>query len=301
MSDHDLLWKSLLGAFLPEFLEFVVPSVLDTHKAHQASFLEQEAIADPPKGRISRLDVIARVPPIDPARESSRLLMIHVEIERDYRVKTAWRMWRYYRQLRLKYEDPVLPIVLFLRGGPRGVERITLREHGAGFEVSAFTFWALGLSKIEARDHLEKNALAPALASCMGSKVWSHAERKLRCLERIFDLDVDEARRLMLFDAVETYVTLKVKQKMSYAEMVEKSARRKEIEVMELTWSGRLQYNARLEGLEKGRLEGIRLVLKSLLRQRFGSVPPDSLKRLDSIDDSAVLERIGARILEAES
>ncbi|MEM6794281.1 MAG: hypothetical protein AAF725_09880, partial [Acidobacteriota bacterium] len=47
--------------------------------------------------------------------------------------------------------------------------------------------------------------------------------------------------------------------------------------------------------------EGIRLVLKSLLRQRFGSVPPDSLKRLDSIDDSAVLERIGARILEAES
>ncbi|MEM6796207.1 MAG: hypothetical protein AAF725_19695 [Acidobacteriota bacterium] len=204
--------------------------------------------------------------------------------------------------LRLKYEEPVLPVVLYLRGGGiPGLTKRSAQESLLGVEISSFTYWAFGLSEAEAADYLGRNALAPAPASCMDSEVLGPAELKLRCLEAILDLQVDDGRKFLLVNAVETYIELKGDENMNYSELVSKSQRTQEIEDMELTWAGRLQKEAEEKGQASGRAEGFRSLLELQIDERFGPLDEVSRSRLQAIDDLEKLRALGRKLLSARS
>ena len=150
--------------------------------------------------------------------------------------------------------------------------------------------------------------LAAALAALMRSKVWSPAEHKLRCLTAIASADVDEERRFLLVNLVETYLRLTGREAEEYAELVARQGN-EEVRDMELTWAGRIQQKgyelgeqAGLErGREQGRVQGARQVALDLLEKRFGSLSTKTVRKVEAIEDLEDLLRLSERLLQARS
>ncbi|MEM9596510.1 MAG: hypothetical protein AAGD06_19740, partial [Acidobacteriota bacterium] len=167
MPRHDPIWKSLIQTFLGDFVHLVAPEVAAGLDFEKARFLDKESFTDPPDRERSELDLVAEVPE---RSGEAKLLLIHVEVEGRYQRAMARRMWRYYLHLKLRYPDvPVLPVVLYLRGGPRGVELVEVRERvWNGPETSVFRFVAFGVSRCEAAEYLSRpEPMSWALASLM--------------------------------------------------------------------------------------------------------------------------------------
>jgi hypothetical protein len=198
--------------------------------------------------------------------------------------------------LKLKFGLPVVPIVLFLRGGPPGLDRREFVDRVLGVEVNRFTYWAFGLSSVYAEDHLDRSPLAPALAACMRSK-WPAYELKYRCLAAVAGSPVDDARRFLLVNAVETYLDLAGEDAVHYAEFVARQPLGQEIKKMELTWADRIEkkgvrrgMKAGLErgiekGIARGKADGTRNTLEVLLVERFGMSTTEARRRLAAFDD----------------
>ncbi|MEM1181655.1 MAG: DUF4351 domain-containing protein [Acidobacteriota bacterium] len=310
MHRHDTLWKGLLQAFFPDFLAAVVPEVSVHLDAESRTFLEQEAFTDLHKGRKALLDLLAEVPSRDGPK---RVVLVHVEVERRFGGAMDERMWRYYAHLTLKYGLPIVPIVLFLRGGRGGVTRRTVHHRVAGTEVCRLSYWSLGLAGSKVDELLRHGPLGVALASCVRRDLPRPTQR-LRCMEALASCDVDPAQEELLIDAIQTYMPLSAQQKINYEQQVVRSPKRAEVSKMEeLTWAGKLEQKYRKighrQGLEAGHRQGLeagrrdvgqRLLLK-ILATRFGSVPADLEVRIRGLDDIASLESVSERALTASS
>ncbi|MEM8993880.1 MAG: hypothetical protein AAGF23_03700 [Acidobacteriota bacterium] len=305
MYRHDTLWKGLLQAFFPDFLGVVVPDLAAELRSEDSVFLEQEAVADLPEGRKALLDLVAEVPA---RRGSRRVILVHVEVERLYREAMDNRMWRYFAHLSLKHPHPVLPIVLFLRGGPGGVSRRHVKHELGRWVVNDFAYWSLGLSRARVHELLRHGPLGVALASCVRRDL-PKVEQKLLCIESLLDAAVDPARHHLLMTAIQTYLKLNEDEKMKYAESVEESNKSREIQSSELTWAGHLEQEHRLkyteigrrQGIENGRRDATRRLLFKVIANRFGAAPPAFAERLERLEDADVLEALVDRALVASS
>jgi hypothetical protein len=204
LTSHDQLSKSLIKTFFAEFLGLIEPGSAPRLRTGEATFLDKEDFTDWPAGDRREMDLVARLPV-----EGQELpLLVHVEIETDFRTGMDHRLWQYYMQLHLRHELPVLPILVNLRGGRPGVHRGTLREVFDGLVTSVF-HWVLGLSGCHAEEWLARpEPIAWAFAALMRPGNWSRAELKLACLRRIATSDVVGLRKRILVDWVETYVQL---------------------------------------------------------------------------------------------
>ncbi|MEO1084216.1 MAG: DUF4351 domain-containing protein [Acidobacteriota bacterium] len=307
---HDALWKSLLQAFFPDFLGAVAPDVADQLILEERTFLEQEAFVDLPDGHKALLDLLARVPAY---RGPERVVLVHVEVEMTFRRAMDRRMWRYFAHLSLKYDEPILPIVLFLRGGDGGATRRHVRRRFGSTQINHFSYWSLGLSRARVDDLLRHGPLGVALASCVRRDL-PPDELKLRCLEALLESAANDAESQLLLDAVNTYIKMNKDQEINYVNRVKASPHRKEIRAMELTWAGQLEQKlekklekkyreiGRREGLELGKKQGVELgkkqgvelgkkqgvelarsVFLKILAQRFGELPLSLLDRVDAV------------------
>ncbi|MEO1084220.1 MAG: hypothetical protein AAFY88_08255, partial [Acidobacteriota bacterium] len=206
MQKHDALWKELLRAFFPEFLELVLPQVAATLDCTARRFLEQESFTDHKDDRHVRMDVVAEVPTLG---RIPQLIIIHIEVEREFGSTMDRRSFRYFAHLKLKLDRPMVPIVLFLRGGPAGIEHRQFREVVGGFLVHEFNYCAVGLSRARLEDFVSSSPLGPALASCTRGDDLPPHERKSRCIEAVLETEVNPAQQMLLLNAIETYLELK--------------------------------------------------------------------------------------------
>lgn len=315
MHHHDALWKGLLQTFFTDFLELAVPDIAARLLTAERQFLEQEAFTDLPEGHQALLDLVAEVPARDGPDE---LVLIHVEVERDFGSAMDRRMWRYFAHLSLKYERPIVPIVLFLRGGQPGITRRPVEHRVGEALVNRFTYWSCGLSAWEARFLLARPPLGVALAACARGDRLPRYEQKYLCMKSILEncRQVNEAEKQLLITAIETYLALNEEQEMKYAERVSESAYRVEMKEMELTWAGKLHergvLEGRKEGVELGRKQGVELgrkqgielgrrLLVSLLGQRFGALPKSLIRLIDGLEDPAAIEAASQQALRAAS
>ena len=220
MYSHDALWKGLLQVYFQDFLELVVPDIAGTLKLEEREFLEKESFIDLPKGRKALVDLLARVPSIE---DRAKLVLVHVEVERAFAEAMDRRMPRYYFHLRLKHDDPIVPIVLFLRGGEAGITRRHVEHRVGGHVVYRFSYWAIGLSAWQAEPLLERGALGVALASCTRGDRLPEDQLKLICMEALLDTRIktklDGAQEQLLLTAIETYLPLNEDQFQAHAAM----------------------------------------------------------------------------------
>lgn len=299
---HDQLLKTLLLTFFSDLLELVDPELAHEVDPQSLESLDKELFTDLPTGRRREVDLLVRA---RLRRGDPRLILVHVEVERQFRSRHIARMPQYYFQLRGRFpNEPIFPIAVYLRGGPPGHQVLTWSETVVGFEVLRFNYHALGLSQDLAEHHLERmNPLGWALASLMGSQRYRPSQLKLECLRRIARGGFDEARTFLLANIVETYLKLTGAEAQRFNKALSEVAN-EEVKAMQHTWEEKHYYRGREEGIARGREEGVargtRRSLIQLLEHRFG-VAESVRQRLQAIDDPETLERLVARALTAKS
>jgi len=297
---HDQLFKELLQAFFADFVRIVLPDVADELWLEQPRFLDKERFTDTTEGEHRFLDLVAEVPTLEGDDE---LLLVHVEVEAQARGRDAMghRMWRYAMQLWLRDQKRVVPIVLYLRGGEPNITKVTVEHRFAGHQLASFTHWAFGLSRSQAAEYLDRpEALAAALAALMDPADLSLPEHRIECLRRVGRAGVDDARRFLLMNIVETYVQLDEPALEEYHRLLAAEPN-EEVRAMEMTWADTLKAEGEAKGMEKGRVEGMRTLVADLLERRFGPPSEETKSRLGAIDSADELTRLFQRALEAES
>jgi hypothetical protein len=320
LTSHDQLSKSLLKTFFADFLCLTAPEHVPRLRPGDATFLDKEDFTDWPVGDRREMDLVAEVP-VD---QQDRPLLVHVEIETEYRAGIDHRLWLYYMQLRLRHGLPVLPILVSLRGGPPGLQVAVLRE-GFGEQVTAaFSYRVLGLSGCQAQEWLPRpEPLAWAFAALMRPGGWSRAELKLECLRRIARSDVTGLRKQILGDWVETYVQLTEQDALELQRLLDLEGN-EEIKAMELTWLGKAEARGMEKGLEKGLEKGIekglekglaqgteiatrqavermRRVVCQLMGQRFGKIPPKVRQKIETTEGLEPLAALAEKVLVVSS
>lgn len=298
MTSHDQLAKDLFRTFFADFLRLAAPEVADRLRLAEADFLDKQSFTDWPAGDRREMDLLAKVPRIEPD-EAGESVLIHIEIESEARSGMGDRVWHYYMQLRLRHGLPVAPILVNLKGGRPGIHRKVLEE-GFEPETARFRYRVLGLSGSRAEEYLARpEPLAWALAALMRPGSWSRAELKIECLRRIATADVSANGRWMLGNWVETYLQLGQRDLAEYERLRDLTANR-EVKGMEMTWAEQMELQGVEKGIQQG-LEALHRVVLRLLSQRFGAVPETVQRKVEAIDSMDSLSNLAARVLEVES
>ena len=151
------------------------------------------------------------------------------------------RTFNYYTALRLSYHLPIFPIVLYLEKQGQGIWREMHREGVIGRQFVHFDYEAIGLSGLDAAEYLATgNLLAFALAAQMKRGDWSRVRLKYECLSRIPRCDVDEARKSLLINWVQTYLELSDEEQGEFDALVQASPFAEEVKNAMLTYEGKM-------------------------------------------------------------
>ena len=290
---HDQLFKKLLQEHLQAFLELFFPNVARRLDFGSVRFLDKELFTDFPEGSLREADVVAELKTHEGYPE---LLLIHVEVQSRPEKDFAGRMFDYYALLRLRYRTPVLPIVMYLRGG----KGLTEEEYSVvlfGREQLRFRYMSVGLARLEPREYVEKSPLGAALAALMSrSDAPDRLELRAAMLRQIAKGTLDEAQRFLLFNVVKTYFELDEEESKRFRRFLATKGYR-EVEEMEVTWADKMMEKGREEGLKAGKRE-------TLLRQltaKFGPVSEEITSRVQALESVAELDAYLERVLTAES
>ena len=290
---HDRLFKSLLRAFLPDLLRLVAPGVAERLRLGRVTFLDKELLSG--DGR-READLVARIP----LRDGGTLL-VHVEIEARARRSMPKRLRAYAHRIQTLYDGQLLTILLNLRGGSSGIQRMRPDGEIPDPELSSFQYVAFGLAGCAAADYLERpEPLAWALAAVMRPGAMSRAEHKLACLCRIAASRLDRDREISLVNFVEEYLPLTLGEAEEYKILSARTPGRKE-DAMWKPWSERMKEEGRKEGQKTGKQEGMRELLLHLLAQRFGPLTEAVRDQVEAITSPRRLTSLAGKVLTAQS
>jgi hypothetical protein len=301
VTSHDQLTKDLLRTFFADFLALTLPDVASRLRLEEPVFVDKEGFTDWPVGSRRELDLLARVPVQE---EGEMTILVHIEIEGTARPGMDDRLWRYYMQLRLRHEALVVPMVTYLRGGPRGMRCGVLREGFAAQDTVCFRYDAFGVSGCRSEEYLaRREPLAWALAALMRPGRRTRAGLKLECLRRIAGGELTPLQRFLLVNFVETYLQLTGSQAAEYARLRQLKENREAV-AMEMTWAEQMEARGMEKGFAKGVGQGVgalKEVVLRLLEQRFGRVPATAKRKIGKVQSLEPLARIAEKILVVDS
>ena len=290
---HDQLFKQLLQALFADFLRQFDPETAGALDLRSITFRDTEAFTDVPQGERRLLDLVAEIPA---KVGTSRLVLVHVEVQRAQEPDFPKRMWVYYHVLRLRYDLPVVPIALVFYPVGAGIALAGYEDAALERTVETFRFLQICLPRLEATAYLQaETVLGAALACTMHlppdrpSQIGVHLAVLRRVHQALLAGAIDEARASLLVNLVSTYLPLSHGEEESLRVSLMQEGD-PTMEVMELTKFDQIylqglekgREEGREEGLEKGREagreEGQRGMLRQVLRRRFGAVP-EALER----------------------
>jgi predicted transposase YdaD len=298
---HDQLFKMLLEKFLKEFLELFFPAVARRLDFGTVEFLDKELPLDFTKGTTREADVVAR---LETHEGEPEIVLVHVEVqsrpERDF----ARRMFEYSILLWLRDRVPIFPVVLYLQGG-KGLTDEEYQLSVFGRELFRFRYASVGLARLQAEEYVDTGPLGVALAALMsrrkgGDPVVFEADME----RRVAESGLDEARKFLLLDVIETYSKLSEDERARLERLISRKEYRTVQEVKE-TWSDRMRERGRKEGRKEGReagvIEGKRETLLRQLTAKFGPLSPEMIAKVKAVPSAAELDAYLDRFVAAES
>ena len=207
----------------------------------------------------------------------------------------------YAMQLWLEHERPVVPIVVFMKGGKPDVTREEVRIEVFGHRFLSFWFLAFGLKRSQPARYLARpEPLAWGLAALMREGAPTRARHRIACLEPVVKADLTDRQRYLLVNCAESYIELDQTAWEEYEALLAEKGN-EEVAMMEMTWAGRIAHEARESALQEGREEGKRDLLLEQLERRFGPLSQTTVKRVRGLTSSEELSRLAARVLDAPS
>ncbi|HEY3569812.1 MAG TPA: Rpn family recombination-promoting nuclease/putative transposase [Thermoanaerobaculia bacterium] len=291
MAPHDPLFKSLLRAFFAGFLRLIAPDLAARLDLGAVAFLDKELISSPERSRV--VDLLARVALRE---ESGKSLLVHVEIESRARRGMGTRLRDYHRAIQARHEDPVLSIVVYLKGGPAGICEQELDGDLKAPGLTSFRYLSFGLSRCLAEEYLaQPEPLAWALAALMRRGGLSKVELKMRCFARLAEATLKDEERRELANCIETYLEL-TPEEVEEMSLLDTSQTRR-TQAMSLLYKVSWADKMRLEG----RRQGAQDMLLHLLEERFGPVPEEVRSRVESIQSLERLKRLFSKAMIAKS
>lgn len=185
-------------------------------------------------------------------------------------------MFKYYMMLRLRYNLPVKPIVVYLSPGAGGLVREQYIDRIFDEEVNVLYYNAIGLPDLQADDYQElENPLGPGLSALMKTSKLGRVAHKFQSLRAMARSHIDPARKALLNNVVETYLTLNDAEKSELQEIIgtpEGEEVRTMISVYEQRGIDKGIEKGREEGIETGVVRGKRDTLLRLMRRKFRRV-----------------------------
>jgi hypothetical protein len=142
MPPHDTLWKTLLQTFFLSLLRLVAPEL---EPPDRFVFLDKELFPKAPGGERREADLLARL--FGPGGT----LLVHLEVEARHRERIWRRLEQYYHLLQARYAEPVYSVLLTLRGGPGGIQKLSTRRASpasAGSSSTPRSAWAVWLPRL---------------------------------------------------------------------------------------------------------------------------------------------------------
>jgi hypothetical protein len=278
------LFKELLRAFFREFLELFFPEVAARLDFARVMFLDKEVFTDVPEGSRRELDLVAQVYTQDGAPE---LILLHIEVQAQREREFPYRMFEYYALLRLRYKVPVFPVVVYLVAGTGGLSEMAYEERLFGRAILTFRFQAVGLPDLSSDDYRAvDNPLAPALSALMQPGSLGRTLQKALSLRQTLGSSVDEARKSLLINIIETYMRLSETEEEEFRHLIRRE------ELQEVTHMLTIYE-------ERGIIKGKRDALLKQLRFKFGDVPEAIAAKVQAVDTEAELDRLLERVLQA--
>jgi len=300
--DHDQRFKAILREFFADFLNLFFAKWAERLDLSRVEWLEQELMPDPPDGERHIVDLIAKLPTLEPVGGEC-LALVHVEIESPDRTTLLKpRLPRYYAYLRERHGLPVLPIVVYLKVGLEGIGEDTVVEKFWELEVNTFRYLYVGLPGLDAETYLRgDNWLGVALSALMKLPKHKAAEYGAEALRRLSEAaPLTEQQRFLLGDCVEAYLPVDPLAVLQFHGTIERNSTQG-VRAMNKT-----RYELALEagieqgiergiergieqGVDRGRRLGLLEVLEAQLDTKFGPLPAEVIESLRILTDDDLL------------
>lgn len=201
MPDAYPLFPELFQTFLADYLKIVEPDTAVHLIPERATFpvVDMSGWTQEEKTEIG---AVAQIPTRDGGAVT---LLAQLEPEPRGPVETARRFGRWFLALETRLVQPVLPSVIYLRGGRPG---LNLESSAVctvySMEVVRLFYTAFGLSEARADYYLERpEPLAWAFAALMKPVRRNRDEHRLACLRRIAEAPLTDRQRSLLTSCVE--------------------------------------------------------------------------------------------------
>jgi hypothetical protein len=256
---------------------------------------------------VREADLVAQVKTLEGEPE---LLLVHLEVQANRERDFEASMYEYYALLWLRHRLPILPIVVYLAGGSEGTPQEIYRVSLLGREVLTFTYECVRLPALDAGQFATmENPLAAALAALMArSAVSDSLILRAVMLKRIARSGLDDARKFLLLNLVETYFALAGDEADAFSRLLARAEFR-EVPEMQVTWADRMKEEGRKAGREEGReegweagaLEAKREILLRQLTRKFGPLPEELTARVMTLPSAGQLDAYLDRLLTARS
>ena len=200
--DHDQLFKEIFQRFFHEFMLLFFPEQAKLIDFRRVRFHSLEVFTEYLKGDEKRLDIAVEAPL---KSGDAQWVWIHIETELRRRTTQPRRSFRYFAALRLRRDEPILPIVVYLRGPKREIRAETYREETLGLSILDFHFQTVNLAGLSAWEFVETGRpLAAAMAALMDSQDGDRALLKARCMQAIAKSRVAEAKQILLLHCLDS-------------------------------------------------------------------------------------------------
>ena len=300
---HDQRFKELLRLFLRPFLEHFFPEIAGHLDLSSPEFVDKELFEDPPEGSRRVADLVARVTTQDGEPE---MLLVHIEVQADRKSDVPAQMFDYYTLIRRTYRLPVVPLVIYLRGGRDGLTHEEYRDTLFGRETLRFRYDCLALALLDAEEHVGSDeALLAGLAALMDrSGVNQPLRLRLSMLNRIGRSPYDSYRKFLLTNLVEVYFELGENEVERFREVLS-HPEFKEANEMASTYAERLLEEGREEGRQQGRSEGLvhgkQETLLRLSTKKFGALPEQLVTRVQAMTSNEALDALLDQVLVSDS
>lgn len=285
--DHDQIHKQLIEVFFREFMELFCPIEAEQIDFSQIEFLREEFFTDSKRGQRRRLDLLVKV---RLKAGGEKVVLVHFEFESTHNDSDfPERNFGYFCQIYLRYRTNVISVALFTDDAvwkepmPSFFESRMSPQSGVRFD-----FHLIKLKNLDYKQFLRSNnPLAFALMAKMSYDARQRVRLKADFLRLILGVERNDARRNMLLEYVDTYMTLDEPEQAEFNELVHAEAKYEEV-LMQMTREERLEKRGEL----RGQLDGLRQSLKRILTKKFGPLPDSVLQSINEVDSTDRLNEL---------
>ncbi|MDR1280769.1 MAG: DUF4351 domain-containing protein [Opitutaceae bacterium] len=303
-TDYDGAWKEALEIYLRPFLDLCFPEVaggIDWRR--KPEFLDQELqklTRDSELGR-QRVDKLVKVWRKDGEEE---VILLHLEVQGQPEENLALRMYQYHHRIADRFGRRTVSLAILAdtrKEWKPSVYEEALWGMRVRFEYPVCKLLEFTGERLE-REAGGRNPAAVVVQAHLAAQasrmdMTLRRETKWRLTRRLYELQYGKQDILELFRLIDWLITLPRELELAFRQDLVNYEKQKIMPyITSIERLGREE--GRQEGREEGRQEGEILVLRRLLRRRFGDLPGWAEERLTHASTDE-LEEWSERILDA--